>query len=393
LNLELTIGRTTWSVAIPAERIVEGPRSVAAAPIQGIAELVRDALEKPYRFEPLRRALTPDDHVALVVDETVPNVGDAARAVLEHLASAGIAMAAVTVVFPAGSRGAWVEDLPDAFADVRTEVHDPTNRKRLAYLASTKSERRVYLNRTLVESDSVIAIGRRRFDADAGLAGGEDLFYPRFSDTETIESLRGQLRYKEATPAPDAAEVVALFGSPFFVQVIDDGERAIEVVAGLPNSLIEGVRRHDRRWRHRLPVRPDTVVATVSPDADFAELAAAAVNAARAVTKGGRIVLLAPPIEIVGEGISILRGSEDPAVARKLLTAARPDDWTACHLWTAAARRARLFLANAEEELAEELFANAIANAGELERLLSTSERILILPNAHRSIVRAGETV
>ncbi len=378
-------------MAIPAERCVEGPRPEAPAQAGGVGELVRDALEKPYRFEPLRRALTPDDRVALVVDETLPDAADAARAVMEHLATAGIAAAAITIVLPAGARGAWIEHLPDDFADAKTEVHDPTDRKRLAYLASTKSERRVYLNRTLVESDFVVALGRRRFDADAGVAGGEDLLFPRFSDSETIDAYRGQFRYKEASPSPDVAEVVALFGAPFFVQVIDDGARAVEVVAGLPNSLIEGLRRHDRLWRHRLTDRPDTVVATVSPEPDFAELAAAAVNAARAVAKGGRVVLLAPPVALDGEGIAILRGAEDPAEARKLLTAARPDDWAACHLWTAVARRARLYLANVAEDLAEELFATALGNARELERLLETGDRVLFLPNAHRTIVRIQE--
>lgn len=378
-------------MAIPDARCVELPRRESSAPSGGVGDLIRSALEKPYRFEPLRRALTPEDKVALVVDETVPEAAVAASAVMDHLASAGIPIGAITILLPAGSRGDWVANLPDEYADAQTEVHDPIDRKRLAYLASTLSERRVYLNRTLVESDFVVAIGRRRFDAVAGIAGGEDLLFPRFSDAETIDSFRGRFRHKEASPSPDVSEVVALFGSPFFVQVIDDGTRAVEVLAGLPNSLVEGLRRHDRLWRHRLPERPDTVVATVSPDPDFAELAAGAVNAARAVAKGGRIALLAPPVALEGEGIAILRGTEDPAEARKLLTAARPDDWAACHLWTAVTRRARLYLTGLDEDRAEELFATALNNVGELERFLESGDRILFLPNAHRTIVRTED--
>jgi nickel-dependent lactate racemase len=368
------------------------PRVEPATPSSGLAELVRDALEKPHRFEPLRRAVTPDDRIALVVDESLPDLAAAVAVVIQHLGTAGIGPASITILVPANSTSDWIEELPDLFAEVKIEVHDPTERKRLAYLASTKSDRRVYLNRTLIESDFVIAIGRRRFDADSGLAGGEDLYYPILSDTEAIEASRGHLRYKEATPGPDAAEVVSLFGSPFFVQVIEDGTRAAEVVAGLPNSLAEGQRRHDRFWRHRVPEKPDAVVATVSGQPDFSELAHAAVNAARAVAKGGRIVLLAPAIEWTGEGIAILRGAEDPSEARTLLTAARPSDWSACHLWTAAARRARLYLTNLPENEAEELFATAIANTGELERLLGDCERILLLPNAHRTIVHSGDS-
>lgn len=394
MNFDLPIGSESWRVAVPDAKLVAASRADAVALPFGLRERVRDALEKPYGFEALRRALTPDDRVAVVVDESLPNVAEGIAAILDHLASAGIAMEAVTLLAPPGAIGSWIDGLPDECADVKTEVHDPDDRKKLAYLAATKSGRRIYLNRTLVESDFAVVIGGRKFDPVYGLSGAEELLFPLLSDVETREAARGNFRYKTPSPDPEATDVATLLGSPFFVQVIDDGARAVDIVAGLPNSLAEGVRRHDTRWRTRIAERPDTVIATVSPNPRFLELAMAAVNAARIVAKGGRIVVLAPPMDISGEGVAILRGVDDPGDARKILAKARPDDWTACHLWATAARRGLLYMANLGADFADELFANAIGNEREVERLLESSERILILPNAHRSIVEvdAGDT-
>lgn len=392
LICELPVGHDVWKVSIPDVQTISHPRHPDAEENRTVEQLVHAALESPFHFESLRRALTPDDRVALVVDENTPGITSAVAVVLKHLGLAGIAMTAVTIVSPASAPANWLDELPAEFEDVKTEIHDPQNRQRLAYLASTRSDRRVYLNRTILESDFIIVIGHRRFDARSGVAGGEDLVYPRLSDQEAIDANRGQLRYKEATPSPDANEVVQLIGSPFFVQLIDDGVKVVDVVAGLPNCLPEAVRRHNNLWRTAIPQRPDLVIATTSPTPNFLELATAAVNAARAVDRGGRIVLLAPPVEMSGEGVQILRQSEDPREARSHLTRTKPDDWTACHLWTAAAHRARVYMTNIEENDAEELFASAIGNAAELERLAATAERVLILNHAHRSIVQIRET-
>ena len=76
---------------------------------------------------PLRLALTPDDQIAVVVDETLQNPALFLVPILEHLGQADIASQAITLVCHPPSTGqAWLEDLPDEFAEVRLEVHDPT---------------------------------------------------------------------------------------------------------------------------------------------------------------------------------------------------------------------------------------------------------------------------
>src|SRR3954469_14074836 len=75
---------------------------------------VRAALETPFHFPPLRRALTPDDHVVIVLDERLPQLATLLTAVLEHLHQAGVEPEAVTLVcLPPGGPQPWLDDLPE----------------------------------------------------------------------------------------------------------------------------------------------------------------------------------------------------------------------------------------------------------------------------------------
>lgn len=394
--MELAVGLQTWPLYVPPERRIELP-SPASAPGASPRELVRNALEKPFGFEPLRRALTPDDRVTVVLDPGLPHAADLLAGVLEHLGTAGIAPAAVTVLTPPGSDQQWVEVLPDEFADVTAETHDPTDRKKLAYLATTKVGRRVYLNRTLVEADFNILLTGRGYDPLTGYAGAECAVFPELSDAETQAEFAGSFSSDapEADPWPvraEAAEIAWLLGTPFLVQVIPgEGDTVQEVVAGLLESSAEGIRRQDARWRHTITDRPDTVVATISGDpgrVTFLDLAKAAACAARVVRKGGRVAILTAAGPVLGAGAELLRRLGDPATAKKVLAKEKPDDGAACYLWTFAARRASLFLASAYlDDVTEELFATPIREPGELQRLIDAGGRVLVIPDADKALV------
>ena len=50
------------------------------------------------------------------------------------------------------SREEWLNSLTGDQRQVGVEVHDPADRKHLAYLATTRSGQRIYLNRTAVDA-------------------------------------------------------------------------------------------------------------------------------------------------------------------------------------------------------------------------------------------------
>jgi len=397
-GIELRVGLQTWAVDVPPGKAVALTRAdTPPVPTTAPRELVRAALETPFGFEALRRALTPDDRVAVVLDPELPHAAELLAGVIDHLGTAGIAPAAVTVVTPPGSRQDWIDALPDEFADVKAETHDPADRTKLAYLATTQSERRVYLNRELVEADYVVVLSGRRYDPLTGYAGAEAAVYPALAGDEVRAAVAGKFETDAPGEEPsdlraEASETTWLLGTPFIVQVIEGAGGAIQdVVAGLLGSGTEGVRRQDARWRGTVATNPTTVIAAVSGEpgrVTFLDLAKAAACAARVVDPGGRIAVLSDAAPPLGEGAALLRSLDGPRGAYKRLARLKPDDWAACHLWAFAAKRANLFFASGyPDETAEELFATALRTPAEVQRLIDAADSVLVIPDAHKMMV------
>src|SRR5262245_21455827 len=221
--VEVPVSRSRWSLNVrDADQVALPARP--HAPVGDVRDAVAEALEHPVHFEAFRRALTPDDRIALVVDESLPHLAELIAGILEYLATAGIPPSAVTAISPAGSSQHWVNDLPETMADLQTEVHQPGDRKRLSYLAAPKQGRRIYLNRTLVDAEQIIFLTGRGYDALLGYSGADGVIYPALADSDTVRSLVPKLSPQSSPDAnwpthSEAAEVAWLLGSPFFVQV------------------------------------------------------------------------------------------------------------------------------------------------------------------------------
>ena len=398
-RIDLAVGLDCWPLTIPPEKWV-GPPLADPTPDPDAGTLVRAALNAPLGLNaPLRRALTPDDRVAVVVDPRLPHLTDLLAGVFEQVVAAGIPASAVTLVVPPGTPEAWLTHVPDEYADAHAETHDPDDRTKLAYLATTADGRRVYLNRTVVDADFLIVLTGRGYDPVLGYAGAEAAVFPALSDTATRAELAGKVTRNppgdEPTPArAEAAEVLWLIGIPALVQVIlGPGESVAEVVAGLPPSSADGVARQDARWRVRVPDRPDLVVAAVAGDpdrADFGTLATALAAAARVVKPGGRIALLSTAAPPLPDAADVLRKVDDPTDADRWLRKHPPAD-PAALLWAFAARRASLFVAAGwPDDVTEELFATPLASAAEVQRLIDAAGTVLVLADADKTMAQVS---
>lgn len=392
--LELPVGLRTWPLIVRPEQAVELRREPLTTPTADPRELLRMALEQPFGIDaPMRRAVTPDDRVAIVLDEKLPHVAELLAGVVEHLMSAKVDPSAITVILPPGGTGGWMDDLPDEYCDIRLETHDPEDREKLAYLATTKAGRRIYLNRTVVDSDFAVVLSGRRFDPTFGYAGAEAAIFPALGEAEVLTEFVGKFSIEPPTAPPsEVIEVTRLLGMPFLVQVIEGAGDAIhDVIAGLPESAAEGVRRQNTRWRATVAEQPDLVVAAVAGlpgRIDFLSLASALANAARVVASGGRIALLSNAAPSLDEGAELLRQLDDPGRVAKLLAKRKPDDWPAAALWAFAAEQASLFLAAGwPDEVTEGLFATPITSPAEAQRLIDAAERVLIVPDAHKTLI------
>jgi nickel-dependent lactate racemase len=352
MRISLNYGRQHLDLNIADDRLLPLRRQPIAPPLTDPAAALREALEHPHGFPALRRALTPDDHVAVIVDEDLPNLAGLLTVLLEHLAQALIAPEDVTILSARSANQAWVDALPDAWQDVHVEGHDARDRRRLSYLATTKQGRRVYLNRTVVDADQVVVLTRRRFDSSA-----ETDIFPSLSDEATLKEPIAPEKLRQ-----EAVEIAWLLGAPFFVQVIEGADDAIaHIVAGPIDSGSEAQRLLDARWQVSLPEQAETVIATVSGDParhDFATLTQALSNAAHLVEDNGRIVLLTDAV-------------------------LKPDD-ALTPIWREITERARVYvLLRDGDAVAEEMDATPITPA-EVQRLIDTGGPCVILEDAHK---------
>jgi nickel-dependent lactate racemase len=381
--------------------VADGGRVVrrrAPAPLADLSTAVRAALRAPHDFPPLAKAVTDDDHVTVVVDERLPGLAALLTPVLEELAGAGVDPANITLVCePSASRQAWLVDLPDAFEEVRLEIHDPKDRNKLSYLASTRQGRRLYLNRTAVDADQLVVLAGRRYDPQLGRGGAAGPLFPALSDEPTRAELNGRPNLEgpdaavERAAEAEATEAAWLLGTPFFVQVIESaGDGVAQVMGGTAAAEADGRRALDAAWRWTVPALADLVVASLSGDParqTFADLAAAAACAARVVQPDGRIILLsqAKP-DIAAEAPALLRADDARGAFNQL--ARRPTLETVPALrWAAAACRARISLfSGLNDQTVEDLFATPLQSGGQVQRLLDAGGACLILEDAHKAL-------
>jgi nickel-dependent lactate racemase len=279
---------------------------------------------------------------------------------------------------------------------VHVETHQPADRKKLAYLATTKHGRRVYLNRTAVDADQLVVLTRRRYDVGLGCAGAETAVYPTLGDEEAIQEYRHDLHSRAPGDKPwrvqqEAREIVWLSGAPFFVQVIEGaGEGIASILAGPLESSDAGRRLLDARWRLECASAADVVIASITGDLarqtsdDFAR---ALLTASRVVKPAGSIVLLAGGSPTLGPGMETFRRHEDASLALNVLLQEKPSDLATGFMWAKAAQQARIYLLSGlAEEVAEEIFAVPMQNAEQAQRLLTPNAACVLLPDAHKTL-------
>jgi nickel-dependent lactate racemase len=396
MRLQLPWSGHHWDIEVPEQNLVRTERGPAAPAVTDLSAAVRQALETPFHFPALRRALTPEDHIAIAVDEHLPRLPEILVPLLEHISSAGVKPEAITLVCQPPSTGqAWALDLPDEYQVVQVEVHQPGDRRKLSYLAATKQGRRVYLNKSAVDADQLILLTGRGYDPQVGVSGAETALFPNLSDEATVREFAGKfvpLNGAADTMAirKEAVEVAWLLGAPFLVQVIEGtGGEILHVLAGPIDSSAEGERMLDARWRVTMDRLADIVFAGISDDParqTFEDLARAFFNASRVVKKGGRIVLQTDAKPALGRAAALMRQHRDPVAALRILLQEKPPDLLAGFLWASAAEKAKLHLASRlPDDVVKELFAIPVKDPDQVRALVGNGDAVLVLPDAHRT--------
>ncbi len=312
-EIEFGSERVAVDLADEAEVEVFSPPA-GLAPAAAEAAL-REALENPTHYPPLRQHVVPGDRVAIALDPDLPAPRAILDVVTDVLESAGVEPEAITIVEAAR------RDSPSVSGDRGevAEVHDPSNPERLAYLATTAAGSRVYLNRTLIDADVVVPVGLLRRDPIAGAHGPWSVLFPGLSDAATREARR---RAREAETDAEAFEVGGLLGSRFQVGVVAGAGGPAGFVAGLAESVRDaGLAAVERAWGFHPRERAETVVVGVG-DAEspggLAELTAALSVATKLVRRGGRIVAFSRVAGEFGPALARLAAAGEEGRSRRL---------------------------------------------------------------------------
>lgn len=362
-----------------------------------VTDALRESLDNPYEFPALRRALTEDDQITIVVDERLPQLGTLITGLLEYLVDVGIRPEAITLLCaPPGTGQDWLDELPDALEEVRCEIHDPSDDKSLSFLNIMSQGRRLYLNTRMVDADQVIVLCGRRYDPFVGFGGGANAIYPTFSNVETQSetSQLPSLHLPEQSSWPLAEEAVEaswLLGAPFYIQAIEgQGDTIAGFVTGIVESMNEGQRLQNETWKRNVDTTVDTVVIGLSGDPKshtFLDLADAVSMAVRVLGSHGRIILLTDAEPIQDANTSLVHQSEDPSAVLSKIGREQAFAYRAAWEWATAAEQAQIYLlSHWPSDFVEEMFAVPLDNPEQAQRLISTSESCLVLQDGQKTL-------
>jgi nickel-dependent lactate racemase len=349
--------------------------------------------------------VVPGDRVTIAIDPSIAGAGQVLEALASGLQEAGVTADGVTVlVSPTRSPALGDNLLPGA----NRVVHDPNDRGGIAYLATTKQGRRIYLNRHLTDADVVIPVGRLGYDPIMGYCGPWSALFPGLSDHDTMKAHRARFRDEMEDPRgasarsslDEAAEVSWLLGSQFHVGVLPGSRGIVEVVAGRENAVCEqGIASVEGNWRFESPSRAELVLVGIGrPGAltTMEGLGQGLATATRLVQHGGKIVVLSRVAVDVGPGLRRLIDAGDVKQGASVLRGHEADeDFLFARRLAQAASWADVFLlSNLDRDLADDLSLVALEDPAQARRLVAKSGSCTIVSQAElarASVLENGE--
>ncbi len=377
------------------------PNEIGAArgePLADPEQAAMAALANPIDYPPLAQSVMPADRVVLALDHTVPRLAQITASVVHSLIDAGVDPDGIAVLqSPADGSASNGNPLRLLAASLRDRValltHDPTDRRRLAYLAANAAGEAILVHRSLHEADVVLSIGCLRADDAAGYFGIHGAVYPAFSDAKTIERFRtpeslDERRNRHRDLTAEAEHAAWLLGVNFTVQIVPgDGDQWLHVLAGQS----EAVQRRGRdlyrsAWSWPAADRASLVVAGIQGDAaqqTWANLGRTLHAAAQFAEEDGAIVVCSDLAERPGPAIRFMANADSPeAVLRHVDRHHSVDALPAAQLAHVLRSHRVYLLSRLDPSVVEDLDVIPVAKPEELNRLAQQHASCTVLSNA-----------
>ncbi|GAC1448523.1 MAG: hypothetical protein NVSMB9_31800 [Isosphaeraceae bacterium] len=387
-------------IDIPEDQLVlswRGPRDFSA---EEIPQRIAEAFENPRSYPPLHQVVVPGDRVVLALGSHTPETRLVIEEVCLVLERGGVERSSITVLTTNAPPLDFQVALP---AGVVHATHDPDNREELAYLATTISGRRVYLNRMLTDADVVVPIASLGYEAVIGYQGPWSAIYPALSDTETNRSFRaGSQTTDNSHDGPTALhplllesiEVSELLGSHFQIGLLPGVTGLQGVVAGLGKAVLEeGLRLVNDAWEVRPGSRAELVIAGIGRPGlptGIPDIARGLATATQMVQRGGKIVILSRAGGPIGPALGRLMQTDDPRNPLSTLRGCESEeDYPFARLIAQAIAWADIYLLSAlDGYLVEELSMIPLERPEEAGRLTKLCGSCLLVSHADRAKAR-----
>jgi len=358
------------------------------------SELCAAALREPLGYPEFSRCIFPGDTVAVVPDPETPALAQLLTVVLEQLQQAADGSANISLVLapdPAGRQWTWLlEQLPAAqLQGVQVLHHDPADRNQSGYVASSEGGERLYLNRQVSESDTIVTVGVVCFDTELGIRGTSSALFPGLSDSET-QQRTGFVPGRLADVSPQLRrglidELGWLTGTQFAVQAVPGPEGVLQVLAGSPEQVLErGRLLCEELWDLEPEALAEVVLGAVDGGpCGWLALGRALENLSEVVEQGGRVIVVADVEAPEGPAMQILRRTQDPENLVRVFRREPLEDSRQAIQVIEACRRSRVYLlSRLPAEVVEELGMIPLGSEAELQKLLSAQGPIWLLSGA-----------
>lgn len=350
----------------------QGPAGKGGA---AAGDLVAEAINEPGDGPPLGAHVVPGDHVAIAVAGVIPQEEQVLAAVHRCLEGAGVA--------------------PDDITVVR---HEPTQDADTAYLAADEEGLPLYLSRSLVDADVVVAIGAWRWDAALGGRSITGELWPTFSRPASRLELTRRLakRGRHALTAwrSEMQAITWQLGVCASLRLVAGREGMLAAaVFGLPETASQAARGLAADWSPAVSRQASLTIAAVSrPSAaadehPFAAVTRAVAAAARVTQPAGTICLATALAEPPGVIFTRWRqGAPLEGLVREAVGTSDPqliNDALQTRLFARALGERRLvILSGLDETTVEDLEYGYAGSSTVVERLAAKAESLIVLHEA-----------
>ncbi|MEQ1827745.1 MAG: lactate racemase domain-containing protein [Pirellula sp.] len=388
---EPRIGSKTLTLHVPDDAT---EFRIAGVPTdRSIDELLAQSLDEPVEFPPLPLAMIEDDHIAIAIEEGVPEANAIACALVKYLVQHGTSQSRITIVLGA-NKASWRELLKHelehlCFEAVKVVQHEPTDQESHGYVGASQSADAIYIQRDVFEAEVVLPIYCIR-TPDSPSASDKYGISPSFANATTqhrwnlawLEDNTHHMHLQEKL----SHEAGWMMGVQFVIAVVPacDGSVA-KILGGNPDHVFRRACEFVRPEGIEVREQHSLVVAFVEGDSSqqsWMNIARAAAHAEMQLDSNGSIVVCSD-VKHLSQGMQQLGTDEpDDSLQRRLLRSDLEDAFAAAVISSIKSRRSIYLMSQLSVHQVENLGLAFIDNAHDIEKLCQSAQSVCIMRSA-----------